>query len=381
MKKIAIGVTLALSVVGCSKKKPQENKEPPAPVEPTPAGTGSAGGSAVAVAEKPLVGKDLADKYMKCSNAIMSDIEAFKKDCVAPEYKAHEMDEGDYSGFDALAGMFASMKKAFPDFKNSPQLVLINGRNILAVNLSQGTNSGPLAMPGMPEMPASNKKVGTLFFHRLLIDDTNKAIEEWAYEDPTTFMGQIGALPPKAPAARPAIEKGWDGAPIVVVAADDDKEKKNLEVVKNLDDAFNTHKPDAMLPLMSDDFVESDQADAADHTGKKEAEAGLKKFMAAFPDAKVTADNRFAAGDYVVELGTFEGTNTGDMGPIKKTGKKVTMHYAEISKLKDGKVTNLWRFRNGMAMAMQLGLMQMPGGAGAGSAAAGSAAGSAAPKK
>jgi hypothetical protein len=52
------------------------------------------------------------------------------------------------------------------------------------------------------------------------------------------------------------------------------------------------------------------------------------------------------------------------------------MHFAEVGKFKDGKATNLWRFRNGMSVAMQLGLMQPPG-AGAGSAAAGSAA----PKK
>jgi hypothetical protein len=42
---------------------------------------------------------------------------------------------------------------------------------------------------------------------------------------------------------------------------------------------------------------------------------------------------------------------------MKATNKAVTMHFAEVAKLKDGKVAQLWRFRNGMAMAMQLGLM------------------------
>jgi predicted ester cyclase len=130
-----------------------------------------------------------------------------------------------------------------------------------------------------------------------------------------------------------------------------------------------------MLALMTDDFVESDQADAQDAKGKKEAEKGLKTFFTAFSDGKVTIDNSWAAGDYVVQLGTFEGTNDHDMPGMKKTGKKVTMHFAEVGKFKDGKATNLWRFRNGMAVAMQLGLMQPPG------AGAGSAAGSAAPKK
>jgi predicted ester cyclase len=380
MKNLSIGVVLALSLVGCSKKKPQENKEPPAPVDNTGSGSAMAG-SAVA-AEKPLVGKDLADKYIKCNSEIMTDVNAFTKDCVATNYVAHEADEGDMKGTDMLAGMFASMKKAFPDMKMEPQLVLVNGRNILAVDLSTGTQTGPLTMPGMPEIAPTNKKVGTLFFHRLAIDDTNKATEEWAFEDPLTFMGQLGQLPPppKGPATRPALDKGWDGAPIIVVAADNDTEKKNLEVVKKMDDAFNAHKAADLLANVSDDFVESDQADAQDGHGKKDAEKNLKGFFTAFPDVNAKYDNSWAAGDYVVETGTLEGTNTGDMGPRKKTGKKVTMHFAEVSKLKDGKVTNLWRFRNGMAVAIQLGLMPAPG-AGAGSAAAGSAAGSAALKK
>jgi len=139
-----------------------------------------------------------------------------------------------------------------------------------------------------------------------------------------------------------------------------------------------------MVAMMSDDVVESDQVDDKDHKGKKEVEANLKAMLTAFSDAKISVDNTWAAGDYVVELGAFDGTNDHDMGPMKKTGKKVTEHYAQILKLKDGKVTNIWRFRNGMAAMVQLGLMPAPGaggGSGAGSGAGSAAAGSAAPKK
>jgi predicted ester cyclase len=386
MKNLLIGVVLATSLVGCSKKKAEENKEPPAaaPVENT--GSAAMAGSAAMTAppadEKPLAGKDLADKYGKCVGMINdAKYDDFKSNCIAADYKGHEADEGDMAS-DQIIGMFTGMKTAFPDYKMTPQLVLINGRNILAVELSTGTNSGKLAMPGMPEMAPTNKKVGTLFFHRLAINDQNRATEEWAFEDPITFMGQLGQLPPKAPPVRPATDKSWEGAPNVVVAADDDKEKKNTEVVNKMIADFNAHKPADMLASMADDMVESDQGDAKDNTGKKEIEKSLKMFLTAFPDAKVTADNTFAAGDYVVVMGTFEGTNTGDMGPMKKTGKKVNAHFAEIYKLKDGKVSNLWRFMNGMAMMQQLGMMP-PMGAGAGSAAAPAAAGSAAmaPKK
>lgn len=375
MKNISIGLAIALSVAGCTKKKQSENKEPPAPMVQE---TGSAGSATAPAAEAPLAGKDLADRYLKCVGMINDNkVDDFVSQCLAADHKSHDMDGEDMSGgADQMKAGFAMIRKAFPDWKLLPQLVMVSGRNILAVQLSTGTNTGPMQMPGSPEVPPTNKKVGTLMFQRLAINDQNKASEEWSYSDPTTMMGQLGLLPKGTPPVRPAIEQSWEGAPNVIVTADNDTEKKNLAVAKQMNDAFNAHKIPDMLALMSDDFVESDQAAAQDYKGKKDAEKGLKTFMGAFSDGKVTVDNSWAAGDYVVETGTFEGTNDGDMGPVKKTGKKVTMHYAEVSKYKDGKATNLWRFRNGMAVAMQLGLMQPPG-AGGGSAAAGSAA----PKK
>lgn len=387
MKKLSIGLAISLSLVACKKKKESENKEPVGSSAPMVQETGSAAmagsGSAAAAAEAPLTGKDLADKYIKCT-ALVSDnkLDDFASQCIAAEYVGHMIDSGqDLKGPDAIKQQFQMVRGSFSDLKLSPQLVLVNGRNILAVELVQGTNDGTLKFPGMPETPATKKKIGYLLFHRIQINDQNKATEEWAYEDPTQMMGQLGLIPKGGPATRPAMDKGWDGAPNIVVAADNDTEKKNLEVSKALDAAFNARKVPEMIAMLSDDFVESDQADDKDAKGKKDAEAGIKMFQTAFSDVKLTADNAWAAGDYVVELGALDGTNDHDAGPMKKTGKKVNLHYAELLKLKDGKVTNLWRFRNGVAMAMQLGLMPGPG-AGAGSAAAGSAAaGSAAPKK
>jgi predicted ester cyclase len=384
MKKVSIGLALALCVVGCKKKKEEEAKEPAGSATAPMATEGSAGsagamaGSAAPAAEKTLAGPDMADRYKKCVGLVNDNkIDDFISTCIAADYKGHDMGGQEMAGADALKGEFTGLKTAFPDWKLTPQLIIISGRNILGVQMSQGTNSGPMKMPGAPEMPATNKKFGQLMFHKLAINDQNKATEEWAFGDPMTMMGQLGMLPKGAPPVRPVMDKGWDGAPIVAVTADNDAEKANLALVKKMDEAFNAHKVPDMLAVLSDDFVESDQADAADVKGKKDAEKGIKGFLAAFPDVKTTVDSQYAAGDYVVEIGSLEGTNTGDLGPIKKTGKKVNMHYTEISKIKDGKITNLWRFRNGMEAAMQLGLMPAPGAA----PAAGSAAPAGAPPK
>ena len=177
---------------------------------------------------------------------------------------------------------------------------------------------------------------------------------------------------------RPAIDKGIDGAPIVVVAADDDKEKKNVEAATKSAAAFTSHKIPDILATYTDDALESDQAGSKDWKGKKEIQAGTETLLKAFPDFKGSDATFFAAGDYVVMTGKFEGTHTGPLGPLKATNKKVNGEFAEVMEMKDGKIAKLWRFRNGMAMAKQLGLIPEHAGHGAGSAAP--AGGSAAPK-
>jgi predicted ester cyclase len=263
--------------------------------------------------------------------------------------------------------MFKTNRTAMPDMKLEPQLVLVNGRNILAVVLTTGTHSGPLTTP-MGEVAATNKKVGMLMFHRLAINEENKATEEWTFVDPATMMGQLGQMPKEAGAMRAAMEKGMDGAPMIVVAADDDKEKANLDLVKKAGDAFNTKK-DAFA-LYADDAVESDQAGSQDAKGKKEIEKGAAMLWKAFPDFKVTYGDMFAAGDYVTAFGQFAGTNTGPLGKMKKTGKPVSGQFVEVYKIQDGKIAQTWRFRNGMTMMGQLGMLPAPKApAGAGSAA------------
>ena len=378
MSKLTTSLVVALGLVaftGCKSKHEEGTVQKPTE------GVSKEGSAApsMAPAEKPMSGADLAKKYQTCVAMINDNkLDDFKKECVDASYKGHDNGMDMPPGTDALIEQFTGMRKAMPDYKLTPQLIIVSGRNILAVELLTGTHTGELAMGNMPPIPASNKKVGMLFFHRLAINDQNKATEEWAYSDGTTMMAQLGLAPKDAPPKRPAMEKGMDNAPVIVVTADDPKEKANLETFKKAMDAVNSHKTADVMAMMTDDAVESDQTDAADRKGKKDIEAGMKMFFGAFSDAKVTADNTWAAGDYVVATGKFEGTNDHDLGKMKKTGKKVSLDYAEIAMIKDGKVAQLWRFHDGMQFAMQLGLMPAPGAApAAGSAAA--PAGSAAP--
>ena len=380
MAMVTLGVG-ALAGAGCSKK-PKEQKAPDTTMG-TAAGTGATAGTGAGTAAAPeakLEGKALADRYVECMGmANEKKWDDFRTKCLADDFKAHQADGPSTEGGDAAIAWFKDQTAAFPDMKLEPQLVLVDGRDILGVFLMTGTQSGPLKSP-MGELPATNKKVGQLAFHRLKINDENRAAEEWIYMDPATLMSQLGVMPKEAPKLRAAMEKGLEGAPVIVVAEDSETEKANLDIVKKSNEAFAGKKFADFAALYADDAFESDQAGEQDTKGKKGIQAGAEFFVKAFPDLKLETKETFAAGDYVAAIGSFSGTNTGAMGPMKPTKKSVTGQYAEVFKIKDGKITEVWRFRNGMAMAMQLGLL--PAAAAGGAApAGGSAAAPAEPKK
>jgi predicted ester cyclase len=373
MAMVMFGVG-ALATGACSKK-PKEGKAPDIGSASNTMGSAGSGSAAVAPPkEARREGKAMAEHYLACT-AHINDAkwDDFKTNCLSTDYKAHQADGQDVEGPDAVIEWFKGQHAAFPDMKMHPQVVIVNGRNILAVALITGTHTGTLKGP-MGEVPATNKKMGQLMFHRLTINDENRANQEWAYFDPATMASQLGLMPKGTPPMRAAMDKGIEGAPVIVVAADDAKEKANLEAWQKSLAAFNSKKAADYMAFYTDDAVESDHAGDKDHKGKKDIQAGAEMFHKAFPDLKVETPTTFAAGDYVVAMGTFSGTNDGPLGPMKATKKKVNGEFAEVVRMKDGKIAELWRFRNGMAMAMQLGLMGPPAGAGSAAPAGGSAA-------
>lgn len=356
----------ALIASGCNKKKEEGTtqksdpamtpKTTEAPAEPPP--------------PAPLTGTALADKYKSCMGLVSDGkLDDFKKECLADDFVMHGMGMPDMKGADAVIGMMKDERTAFPDMKHAPQLVMVSGRNVLAVNLLTGTNSGPMKSPTGEEMPATNKKIGMMWFHHLAINEQNKATEEWPYFDVGTMMGQLGMMPKGAPPVRPAMDKGMEGAPIVVVTADNDQEKANMEAVKKGNDAFVANKPADMFAMMADDAVETDMSSEKDVTGKKEIEKGFKEFRNAWSDVQMNDVQMWAAGDWVVQTVTFHGKNDKPMGKMKPTGKTVDVPVAEVMHFKDGKIDHTWRFMNSMQFAEQMGMAPPPPAQGSAAAA------------
>jgi hypothetical protein len=358
-----LGCFLGLSLIGlagCQQQEPAAAPlAPPPPTAPTPA-------APVATADVPkeapkppaLTGEQKAKLYQECWAAFNAKDWTKFSGCYADNASSEQIDAGMPPSVgkseivEKQAKLFAN---AFPDLVGDPQLTLVNGNNVVSVNLMKGTNKGPVPSP-QGELAATNKKVGYLMAHGVEFSEDNKVKREWLAYDGGTFMGQLGLIPSPH---RKVQEAGATDKP-VVVATNSDAEKNNIAVYKQGVDAFNKHDVPGFLATLADDAVYSEQSAPADRVGKKEIQKGFEEFFKGFPDAKIDIKQSWAAGDYVFSHGTLTGTNTGAMPSMrlwKKTDKPVNVQFIEIDKIQGGKIKSIWMFSNGLAWANQLGMM------------------------
>jgi predicted ester cyclase len=324
---------------------------------PAAAPAAPAAPAAAAAPVKALTGAELAAWYEKCwAQFNVGDWDNFSQ-CYAENATSESIGDGrKLSGRAAIIAESKAGKVGFPDQKGDLALVLVNGNNVFSISVLTGTNSGPMASPQGP-MPATNKKIGLLFAHGVQFDAAGKVEREYALLDSATMLAQLGVAPGPS---RPVM--AFTGAKEVVVATGSEAEAKTLGISTKMIEVFNKHDLKAAGEMFADDFTEVGVASPADIHGKQAEIKETERFFKAMPDAAMAAQSQWAAGDYVVTMGTFTGTNTGGLPAMKipKNGKKVSMPYVQVDKIKDGKVAKFWIFYDGMAFATQLGAVPPP---------------------
>ena len=179
-------------------------------------------------------------------------------------------------------------------------------------------------------------------------------MKEEFYADSGTMMAQLGLSPGPA---RPVMTS-TTAAPTVVVVGGTPAEMSNVESVRFQMAAYNSHDAKGFNAYNAPDSVYHDMAMPNDQTAK-ESLAGTLDMLKAFPDAKLVPLSIWGAGDYVVVVGRFEGTNKGPMAAMgikKATGKSVSVRFLDITRWESGKIKEDRLFYDGMAMAAQLGI-------------------------
>ena len=83
----------------------------------------------------------------------------------------------------------------------------------------------------------------------------------------------------------------------------------------------------------------------------------LGAFLNAFPDCHFIVDDMIAEGDQVVTKKTFTGTHEGDFAGIPPTGKRVTLQFVDIMRVRDGRIVEHWLSMDQLSFMQQLGVI------------------------
>jgi predicted ester cyclase len=117
--------------------------------------------------------------------------------------------------------------------------------------------------------------------------------------------------------------------------------KKNWDVYDELNDPeFVNHSAPPGIP--------------SDREGGK---IYLGAFLKAFPDCRFTVDDMIAEGDQVVTKKTFTGTHEAEFAGLPPTGKRVTLQFVDIMRVRDGRIVEHWLSMDQLSFMQQLGVI------------------------
>jgi steroid delta-isomerase-like uncharacterized protein len=137
----------------------------------------------------------------------------------------------------------------------------------------------------------------------------------------------------------------------------DSESERNKEVVRRfIEEVQNQKNWDVFDELHAPDFVNLSAPPGvpSDLAGGK---MFLGAFLNAFPDCHVTIDDMIAEGDRVVTKKTFTGTHSTEFNGIPATGRRVTLQYVDILRVRDGKIVEHWLSMDQMSFMQQLGVL------------------------
>ena len=133
-----------------------------------------------------------------------------------------------------------------------------------------------------------------------------------------------------------------------------------VEVVRRYDAAFDAQDTEARFANQTPD-IEVVLPGGMTLRGPAQVAEVVQAFWDALPDGKLTHENDIAEGDVVVTEGTLTGTHRGTFrtpqGEIPASGNRVTLRYASVRWVRDGKVASEHLYFDQLEFLQQLGAL------------------------
>ena len=120
--------------------------------------------------------------------------------------------------------------------------------------------------------------------------------------------------------------------------------------------AWNSHDPEKMLPLFTDDLFYEDVAFGEVSHGKAE----LRKFFVAEIESVPDIELKLLRADIHDGHGTIEWTFSGTDKDVFKTGKKFSVRGVSVIEMRDGKISRNLDFYDAATIMRQVGALPAP---------------------
>jgi steroid delta-isomerase-like uncharacterized protein len=135
----------------------------------------------------------------------------------------------------------------------------------------------------------------------------------------------------------------------------------DIAVVQSIYDGFNAKDLEKVLAAVTDDFVLEDIAQGRTFHGREGFLEWLMPFATAVPDAKTEVTNVIAAGEWIVTEHTGRGTYLGPLatphGEIAPTGGPHELRFAELFRMRDGKIALMRAYYDSATILRQVGAL------------------------
>jgi len=128
---------------------------------------------------------------------------------------------------------------------------------------------------------------------------------------------------------------------------------QNDAIVDKFVAAWNSHSPDKMLPVFTDDVVYEDVAFGEVSHGQAE----LRKFAVEEFEGVPDLELKLVRASINNGHGTIEWTFTGTDKGVYKTGKKFTVRGVSVVDVRDGKISRSLDFYDASTIMRQVGVL------------------------
>lgn len=126
------------------------------------------------------------------------------------------------------------------------------------------------------------------------------------------------------------------------------------------EEVWNKKRESAIREILDPDVIVHGLGEAGETMRGPESFVGLwKKFVATFPDIRVTVERVVAEGEYVVALCSVRGNHTGKGLGVEPTNKEILFTGMVMLRVKNGRFAEGWNSFDFLSLYQQVGMAKM----------------------